>query len=115
MATLSIQDITDAGLDVTLSAADAGGDTFNQGARSDVFLYVDNGAASSVTVTVTAANTSKEVPNWGEMTVSDVSVAVPAGEFRLIGPFPLGPFTSTPDVSYSSATSVTVAAVRLPR
>lgn len=116
MATLTVQDITSAGLNPSLVAADVAGDTFDQtSSRERVFLYVDNGDASSMTVTVTAENTSKEVSNWGSLTASDVSVAVPAGEFRLIGPFPSGPYTDTPAITYSSVTSVTVGAIRLPK
>lgn len=114
MAELTVQDIDRSGLDVSLTAAEAGGDTFTQ-AAPDVFLYVDNGDASSKQVTVTAENSSKEVPNWGELSASDAVVSIPAGEFRLIGPFPLGPYTGTPAITYDDVTSVTVGAVRLPR
>lgn len=116
MATLSLQSITTSGLNPSLVAADAGGDTFDQtSARDQVFLYVNNGGAGAIQVTVTAANTSKEVPNWGSLTASDAVVSVPIGEFRLIGPFPTGPYTTTPDITYDDVSSVTVGAIRLPK
>lgn len=115
MAELTVQDIARTGLNVSMSNADAAGDTFHQTPDGNVFIQVENGAAASRTVTVTAENTSKSVPGWGDLTASDVSVAIPAGESRLIGPFPQGPYTADPTITYDDETSVTVAAIRLPK
>lgn len=112
MANLTVQDISRTGLNPTLSAATAGGDEFTQ-TNPNVFLYVKNDDASAKQVTVTAANTSKEVANWGELSASNSVTSVPAGEFRLIGPFPLGPFEKYPQISYDAVTSLTIGAIRL--
>lgn len=114
MATLTVQDISTSGLNPSLVAADAAGDTFTQ-AVDDVFLYVDNASASAKQVTVTAENTDKEVSGWGTLKATDIVVSVPAGEARFIGPFPRGPYSLTPQISYDAVTSLTVGAIRLPK
>lgn len=114
MAELTVQDITSSGLNPSLSAAEAGGDTFTQ-VEPDVFLYADNADASAKQITVTAENTAKTVSDWGTLTATDIVVSVPAGESRFIGPFPRGPYSLTPAITYDDVTSLTVAAVRLPR
>lgn len=87
----------------TKAAASGGGDTFtNDGATS---LEVDNGGGGAITVTVDA------VKDCDQGFDHDSVVSVGAGETRRIGPFPKSIFGSTPDVSYSGVTSVTVAAV----
>lgn len=110
MATLTTQTITRAGVDPSLTAAAGGGDSFTPG--DDVFLHVNNGGGSSITVTVAGQGTI--LPN---MDVPDVVVSVGAGTDRFIGPFPFTYFADPTDglcdVTYSGVTSVTVAAFRL--
>lgn len=116
MTELTINKVSRAGVnpDGLAVAAAAGGDNFVQAPKSNVFLYVANGGASSIDVTVSAVNTTKQVPNYGNLSASDAVVSVPAGEHRLIGPFPFGVFESDVQVSYSDVSSVTVAALRFP-
>lgn len=114
MAELTVEQITTDGLDPTLVAAEAGGDTFSQ-PNADVFLYVNNADTASKQVTVTAETTEKEVSNWGTLSASDVVVSVPGGEFRLIGPFPRGPYTTNPAITYDDVTDLTIGAIQLPK
>jgi hypothetical protein len=117
MAALTIQTIAEAGVEPSYAAAAAGGDT----ARNDngnVFLHVKNGDASPHTVTVTAQRTSASVPGMGSTTKSNVSVAVPAGTERMIGPFAPLAFNDSSNniaITYDDVTSVTIAALELPR
>lgn len=112
MATLTVQQITRAGVDPSLSAAAGGGDSFLPG--DDVFLHVNNGGGGSITVTVAGQGTV--LPN---MDIPDVAVAVGAGTDRFIGPFPsqyfADPSDGLADITYSGVTSVTVGAFRLNR
>lgn len=113
MATLTVEDVTESGLNATYNAADAGGDTFANDSSEKIFLHVKNGDASEHTVTVTPVTTSKEVQGFGSMTKSNVSVAVPASEERFIGPFPFQAFGEDPDITYDDVTSVTIAVLKV--
>lgn len=109
MADLSVQTITTNGLSPTFSSADAAGDEFVNDGRT--FLHVKNGGASSIDVTID----SKQQCSFGFD--HDITVSVPAGGERLIGPFPTSRFndsqTGKASVSYSDVTSVTVAAIKV--
>lgn len=109
MATLTAQAVTIGGLNATYAAAGAGGDKVSPGDR--VFLHVKNGAASPVTVTL-AAN-----PTPSGLTVTSPTVSVPASGDRFIGPLTKTDFAAASDglvaITYSSNTSVTVAAIRI--
>lgn len=111
MALLSTQSITRAGLSATLGAATGGGDTFL--ADRETMLRVKNTSGASITVTVVTPRTD-QVGN----AVADNTFTVPAttGDV-LAGPFPAeiynDPTTGVASITYSAATSVTVAAVKL--
>lgn len=113
MATLTVQSITESGLEATYASADAGGDTFANDTTNRIFIHVKNGDASDHTVTVTPATASKEVAGFGTMTKATVAVVVTAGEERFIGPFPRGAFGNNPAITYDAVTSVTIAAVKV--
>jgi hypothetical protein len=113
MAKLTVQKITAAGLKPVYSAAAELGDTVDQSPGADVFLHVKNGAVAARTVTIEAKNTSKAVPNWGTLAAANIAVAIPAGEERMIGPFPFGPYSSELAITYSDEASVTLAAIRM--
>ncbi len=109
MADLNVQAISLTGLKETLAAAAEAGDAFLNSGRE--LLHVKNGSAVEVTVTVD----SQAPCNQGFD--HNVAVAIPAGEERLIGPFPKARFNNTAEkvqVAYSAVADVTVAAVRLP-
>lgn len=105
MAVLNVQEMSPSGLDPSFAAAEAGGDTFANDGRT--YLHVKNGSAGSLTVTVNAVKSC----NFGFD--HDAAVSVPAGGERRIGPFQVGRFGSTCEVSYSGVTSLTVAAVKV--
>lgn len=113
MATLSVENVTESGLDATYNSAAAGGDDFQNDSSERIFLHVKNGDASSHTVTVTAEDSSLEVPGYGTVSKSNVSVDVPASEDRFIGPFPRFAFGNTPAITYDAVTSVTVAVLKV--
>lgn len=108
MAVLTVQDAVNTGLNATYASAASGGDEFaNTGTE---IVHVKNGSGGSVTVTVA---TTQEVEG---LAVADVSVAIPAGEDRFIGPFRQKTFNASDDnvdVTYSSETSVTLAVIKV--
>jgi hypothetical protein len=108
VAALSIQTATTAGFVPSFASAAGGGDTFAN-TYGDVVLYVVNGAGAPITVTIDSPTTCSQGGTH------DVAVAVTNGTRQIIGPFAVSRFSSTVSVTYSSATSVTVAAVRVPR
>lgn len=109
MAVLTVQSIVEAGLEATYSAAAALGDSYANTGKE--FVHVKNGSGVSVTVTCDAAVPSVTVAGYGALTKAGVSVAIPAGENRFIGPLGTVAFGATPLIEYSAATSVTVAAM----
>lgn len=116
MADLTIQTIAAAGLDPAYSAVSAT-DKLKADSGERHFLHVKNGGGVSTTVTITAQKTTARVGGAGSVTISNMSVAIPAGEERLIGPFPEAYLDTAGDVNiaYSATTSVTAAAFTLPR
>lgn len=112
MATIAKQNITEAGVDLTLSTAAGGGDQFTNTGKE--LLVILNGDASSKTVTVTAQQTSATVSSLGLMAKEDQSVVVAAGGIGVIGPFPTQSFNDANNyaqVTYSAVTSVEVAVI----
>lgn len=108
MADLAIQQTALAGLTPTFSAASAGGDTFSNDGKT--VLRVKNDGAASVDVTFTAQRKC----NQGFL--HDEVGTVAAGAEETFGPFEWSRFnddTQKVHVSYSDATSVTLAAVRV--
>ncbi len=103
MATITAQASTANGL-VTYAAASVGGDTIAGGSAQRTTLLVRN-AGSSITLTVAAVNTCSQgflhnlVVTCG---VGDTEIALPANCETATGSF---------GVTYSSVTSVTVAAL----
>lgn len=116
MADLSIQNLTDEdGAEVTFAAAAAGGDKFIWDARA--FLIIKNDDASPTTVTLTAVTTSVTLDKYGELTRSNIALAVGAGEVAVIPPVPEA-FRNAADagkvaITYSSVTDLSVAVARI--
>lgn len=109
MAALSKQSIRRTGTNPSYSACSAGGDSVVPSDRT--FLHVKNASAGSLTVTVVAT----KVPAT-DMTVTNLSVAVPAGGERMIGPITAPEFvdaTGNAQITYSGVTSLTIAALEL--
>lgn len=104
MALLATQSVGYAGVQPSLAAATGGGDTFTPG--PNLFLYVNNGGGSSITVTVVTPGTVRG------QAVSDLSVSVVNGTARFIrispADFFMDPATGLGAISYSGVTTVTV-------
>jgi hypothetical protein len=113
MATLVRQKIVGSGLTPSYAACAGGGDVVDN-ADGRTFLHVKNGSGGSITVTVTAQDTSAQTVTHGTLTVANIAVAIPAGQERMIGPFPKQAFNNASKqlaLSYSGVTSLTIAAV----
>lgn len=101
MATIAEQAIGRPGAQVTFSSAAGGGDDFaNTGSQ---FLLIKNDDASTKTVTVV---TTQVVDGNA---VSDLAVAVPAGQVVAVGPFFVSVYGTSVSMTYSDVTSLSVA------
>lgn len=108
MAQLTVQNLGLTGLNKTMVSATSGaGDKFLNDGKTK--LFVKNGSASSINVTVA----SPQLCSHGG--THPVVVAVPAGAEIMIGDFDPARFndaTGNVTVTYSAVTTVTVAVVR---
>lgn len=114
MALISAQSITDAGIVPSLSAVNSE-DTFQDDGSSRQFLEVSNGSGGSINVTVVAVQTNANVPGVGNLTISNIVVAVANGARKLIGPFTPA-YRSAAGiviVQYSGTSSVTAGLFKL--
>lgn len=108
MAVLTAQSMPLGGLLPTYAAAAGGGDQAPCGEK--LVLHVRNDDASSKTVTVATPGTV------GGLAIADAAQTIPAGDDAFI---PLkstyrDPATGLAAITYSAATSVTVAVLQLP-
>jgi len=104
MATLTVQHPSRSANAITQPAAEAGGDVFPNTGKE--LLLIKNGSASPITLTIATPATVDG------LAVSDRTVAIPAGETHLLGPFPTSYYNNASGqvaLTYSDATSVTVA------
>jgi len=96
-------------LNPVYSAANVDGHSLSN-LREDVFLYVKNGGASPITVTVITPGAVDG------LAIADLPVTVTNAQERMIGPFPKELYNqpdNTVHVNFSDVTSVTVAAIQL--
>ncbi len=108
MATLTVQSIVETGLEETFASAAGGGDVFANDGRT--FFHLVNADASPMTVTVDS------LTNCDQGVDHNLVVVVTNAEERMIGPFPPSRFNNAScqvSVTYTSVTSLTVAAVSL--
>lgn len=108
MADLAVQKIVLTGLSPTYAACTAEGDTVLN--DDYTFLHVKNAHTGAWVVTVD----SREPCSQGFD--HDVVVSVPAGEERMIGPFPRGRFNDAAgklEITYDGVTALTIAAIRV--
>jgi hypothetical protein len=109
-----LQEGSPVALNSVYAAATSAGDSAQNDGHT--FIAVKNGGGSTVTVTVTPGNPTRAVPGVGVVTKPTVTVSVAASGEALIGPFPpiyFNDANGNVNWTYSSVTSVTVAAVRL--
>lgn len=111
-ADISAQQVVVGGLNPSFSAAVADGDVFDAGR---VALWVENGSGSPITVTIPTPATVSG------LAVAEAGGSVPAGGFRLFGPFPRSVFgqpvgdadAGRVHVDYSAVTDVTRALITI--
>lgn len=114
MATLTPVSPAISGSTLTPASASAGGDQFAN-LRGSALLYVKNGSGGSINVTLTAQTTARPADNqFPAQTLGNNVVAVAAGAEKIIGPIPaaFNDGNGNVQVTYSSATTVTVAAIQ---
>ena len=82
MAELTVQAISPSSIDplANLTAADAAGNTVK--VAGNLIFVVDNQDAGARTVTISAPVSSTNCSPYGQVTISDIVVAVPAGEAK---------------------------------
>lgn len=112
MATLAPTDASVAGVAENLVPAAGGGDVFpNNGL---CLLVVNNGGAGAIDVTVDDPGSA--TPVGATAFNPDVTINVPAGTRRTIGPFPPWRFNNSSgqvSVTYSGVATVTVGVIRI--
>lgn len=112
MALLTVYAATPTGTQVTpVTPTAATGDTFvNDGATK---FWVKNASGGSINVTIKSPNTCSF--GLSNNAAHDIVVAVPAGQEKAIGPFPVDRFNDASGLVTaicSSVASVTVAAIK---
>ncbi|MCK6475318.1 MAG: hypothetical protein L6Q35_00635 [Phycisphaerales bacterium] len=98
----------------TMDSAAALGDTAPN-PNGNLILEVANGSGGSITVTITAVQTTRPAEGpYPKQTVADIAVSVGAGATKLIGPIPtaFNDANGNIAISYSGTTSVTVKAIQ---
>jgi len=111
-ANFSVQQMTITGITPTFNAANGGGDTFPNDGKT--YVHVKNGSGGSLTITFDAVSGFNDAA-YGPITFTDTAVAIPAGEERIVGPFPPARFNNTSGrvaMTYSGVTSLTVGVFR---
>jgi hypothetical protein len=107
---LQTQKITQAGLSPAYQAASSGGDSYTP--SSTTFLAFKNGSGAQITVTIDTTASLYGQP------IGNVAVAVAAGAEVFAGPFDPGmvqqPNSSLANMTYSSTSNLTVAAISCP-
>ena len=111
MAVLSKQAITRAGVGPSYVSATGTGDSFvNDASNKKRFLHVKNGHTAAWVVTVTSYAT----PGAG-LAKQNISVSVPNGGERLIGPIPdvFNDADGNVQITYDGVTALTVAVLEV--
>lgn len=103
--------IAESGLNATYTAADVGGDTFDN--DGDTFLHVKNGSGAPITVTVTPVQPTTEKSGFGQLTKPNAETIIAAAGEEFMGRFPTIAFGRVGAISYSGVTSLTVAVLRI--
>ncbi|WP_020471462.1 hypothetical protein [Zavarzinella formosa] len=119
MTAITVQNASDAGLNHTMAAAALSMSFPNDG---HTFLVIANGDTGTPTCTITVQNPSPPVQGFNPITLSNKVVTLPAtgtnGGREIIGPFGQSQYNDSAglvQIAFSATTSLTVAAVSLPR
>jgi len=111
MAELAFNAIDKTGIELSslLVAADVAGDTFPTGVNG--IIVVNNGDASSHTVTITPPIATKNCPPFGNQALADIAIVIPAGEQHIFT-VPSGySASSLITLTYDAITSMTVGGI----
>src|SRR4051794_23000344 len=118
VTSITVQNASDAGLNVTMQSAASTMQFLNDG---HTFLYVVNGDTGTPTCTISAQNATLNRPGYNPIPVSNKVAPPPAtgtnGGREVIGPFAHTQYDDASglvQVAFSATTSMTVAAVSLP-
>lgn len=117
--TISVQSISDAGINYTMEAAASTMQFANDG---NTLLIIVNGDTGTPTCTITAQDTTVNKPGFNPITISNKVVTLPAtgtnGGREIIGPFGQTQYNDSSglvQIAFSGTTSLTVAAIKVPR
>lgn len=108
MARIQTQQISQGGLQPSLQACSAGGDSYAP--TSTTILFVKNGDSSQHTVTIHTTAVAYGQP------ISNIAVPVPAGAEMLLGPYEPGEVQQpdgTATITYDAVTNLTIAALEI--
>ena len=114
MATITAQQITQAGLKPVTVTPAVGGDTLANTAIQ--FFHVVNGGGVSITATVVPVVTTVLDPLLGTLTKENAVLSLAAGEEGFLGPFEVDAFndaTGNITITCSAQTSVKLSALYL--
>jgi hypothetical protein len=116
---ITVQNSSDAGLNVTMQSAASTMQFVNDGHTA---LYIVNGDTGTPTCTITVQNTAPAVQGFNPITLTNKVVTLPAtgtnGGREMIGPFAQAQYSDSSglvQIAFSATTSMTVAAISLPR
>lgn len=115
MSLLTVEDLVRSGVQPTFNAASASGDSFQNDGKT--LVYIKNGA-TDVNVTFTAQKSSTSKPGFGDLSLTDQVVNVPATQERAIGFFESAIFNDVNgqvQITYDNEVNVTVAVLKAPR
>lgn len=108
MPSIPTVSVSHGAVEVNFQDANSGGDSFAWGNLN--VILINNGSDASITVTFDVTATDYGQP------VEDVEITVAAGEIYAMASFPAGEYADASgnvDLTYSSATDVTVAVLSL--
>jgi hypothetical protein len=115
MATLTRQQVSEDGRDLTFASAGVSGDVVTN-SDGKTFLLIKNANGSSVTVTVTEqiSGTTVEDPIYGTVSKANATVTIVTTGTGIIGPFKKQAFNNADnniEITYSATASVSIAAL----
>lgn len=113
-ATVSKSDVSVSGLNVTANSTNAATSTYFEN-DGQTLLSIRTGA-SATTATIVTAQSSTYLSGYGNLSLANQVVSVPANSHVLIGPFPVQRWNTvyqTVGVSLSNVTAVSTSIVRL--
>lgn len=117
-AALTVQSVSETATAISYANANSGGNDTCANKDGKVFIHFKNPGASSASAIVDAITTSKNVPGFGPLAKTDLTVSLSAGQDKIVGPFTTGAWVNSSGnivITYSGAgaADVDVACLRL--